>query len=84
MSAAVAENERALSATAGLAASASDVARFSMALDKGRLLSDAMRARAWTPPSASDGRPLPYALGWFVQENRGYHIVWITVWNRPH
>jgi CubicO group peptidase (beta-lactamase class C family) len=65
-----------LSATAGLAASASDVARFSIALDEGRLLSDAMRARAWTPPSASDGRPLPYALGWFVQEHRGYHIVW--------
>ena len=65
-----------LSATAGLTASASDVARFSIALDEGRLLSDAMRARAWTPSSASDGRPLPYALGWFVQEHRGYHIVW--------
>jgi CubicO group peptidase (beta-lactamase class C family) len=65
-----------LSATGGLAASASDVARFSMALDEGRLLSDAMRARAWTPPSASDGRPLPYALGWFVQQHRGYQIVW--------
>ena len=65
-----------LSATAGLAASASEVARFSMALDEGRLLSDAMRTRAWTPPSASDGRPLPYALGWFVQQHRGYQIVW--------
>lgn len=66
----------ALSATSGLAASAPDVARFSMALDEGRLLSDAMRACAWTPPSASDGRRLPYALGWFVQENRQYDLVW--------
>jgi CubicO group peptidase (beta-lactamase class C family) len=65
-----------LSATSGLAASAPDVARFSMALDEGRLLSDAMRARGWTPPSAPDGRPLPYALGWFVQENRQYDLVW--------
>ncbi len=65
-----------LSATSGLAASAPDVARFSMALDQGRLLSDAMRARAWTPPSASDGQPLPYALGWFVQKNRQYDLVW--------
>jgi len=65
-----------LSATGGLAASASDVARFSMALDEGRLLSDSMRARAWTPPLTADGRPLPYALGWFVQEYRGHHIVW--------
>ena len=65
-----------LSATSGLAASAPDVARFSTALDEGRLLSDAMRVRAWTPPAASDGRPLPYALGWFVQKNRGYDLVW--------
>jgi CubicO group peptidase (beta-lactamase class C family) len=65
-----------LSATSGLAASAPDVARFSMALDDGRLLSDEMRARSWTAPSASDGKPLPYALGWFVQKNRGNKLVW--------
>ena len=65
-----------LSATSGLAASARDVARFSMAVDDGRLLSDGMRARSWTALSASDGKPLPYALGWFVQENRGYELVW--------
>ena len=65
-----------LSATGGLAASAPDVARFSIALDGGHLLSDAMRARAWTPPLASDGRPLPYALGWFVQKIGGYGLVW--------
>jgi CubicO group peptidase (beta-lactamase class C family) len=65
-----------LSATSGLAASAPDVMRFSMALDQGRLLSDAMRARAWTPPMASDGRPLRYALGWFVQKHREYDLVW--------
>jgi CubicO group peptidase (beta-lactamase class C family) len=63
-----------LSATSGLAASAPDVARFSMALDEGRLLADVMRA--WTPPSSSVGRPLPYAFGWFVQKDRGYNLVW--------
>ena len=65
-----------LSATSGLAASAPDVARFSIALDEGRLLGEAMRVRAWTAPLASDGRPLPYALGWFVQEHRGDNLVW--------
>ena len=65
-----------VSATSGLAASAPDVARFSMALDAGRLLSDEMRARSWTAPPASDGKPLPYALGWFVQPHRGYQLVW--------
>lgn len=65
-----------LSATSGLAASAPDVARFSIALDSGRLLSREMRARAWTPAVASDGRRLPYALGWFVQRHRGHTIAW--------
>jgi CubicO group peptidase (beta-lactamase class C family) len=65
-----------LSATSGLVASAPDVARFSIALDDGRLLTDTMRARAWQPPIAPDGRSLPYALGWFVQKSRGCKIVW--------
>ena len=65
-----------LSATGGLVASAPDVARFSIALDDGRLLNDVGRAGAWTPPHAPDGRPLPYALGWFVQFARGHRLVW--------
>lgn len=65
-----------LSTTGGLVASAPDIARFSMALDQGRLLSEASRARAWEPLLAPDGRSLPYALGWFVQKLRGHKIVW--------
>jgi CubicO group peptidase (beta-lactamase class C family) len=65
-----------LSATSGLAASAADVTRFSIALDDGRLLSDAMRTRAWTVPLAANGQPLPYAFGWFVQRARGYELIW--------
>jgi CubicO group peptidase (beta-lactamase class C family) len=65
-----------LSATGGLAASAVDVARFSIALDDGRLLSDAIRARAWAAPIGRDGRLLPYALGWFVQQDHGDRLVW--------
>jgi CubicO group peptidase (beta-lactamase class C family) len=65
-----------LSATSGLAASAPDVVRFSMALDDGRLLSEDMCARAWTPASGADGLPLPYALGWFVQQHRGHRLAW--------
>lgn len=65
-----------LSATSGLAASAPDVARFSIALDEGRLLNDETRGRAWTAASDPDGHPLPYALGWFVQQHRGHSLVW--------
>jgi len=65
-----------LSTTAGLVASAPDVARFSIALDQGLLLNDEIRAEAWRRPLAPDGTPLPYALGWFVQDIRGRQIVW--------
>ncbi len=65
-----------LSTTSGLVASATDVVRFSMALDQGRLLSQSARARAWQVPVAPDGRSLPYGLGWFVQETRGHRLVW--------
>jgi CubicO group peptidase (beta-lactamase class C family) len=65
-----------LSTTAGLVASAPDVARFSIALDQGRLLGERTRAQAWTPPVDRDGRSLPYGFGWFVQDLRGRKIVW--------
>jgi CubicO group peptidase (beta-lactamase class C family) len=65
-----------LSTTAGVVASAPDLARFSIALDQGRLLKDDTRALAWTPGLAPDGTRLPYALGWFVQEIDGRTVVW--------
>ena len=65
-----------LSTTGGLVASAPDVARFAIAWDKDDLLNTAARARAWTAPVAPDGRSLPYALGWFVQNSGGRRLVW--------
>jgi CubicO group peptidase (beta-lactamase class C family) len=65
-----------LSTTAGLAASAPDVVRFSVALEEGRLLSESSRTSAWTPPIGEAGQPLPYGLGWFVQNVKGHEVVW--------
>lgn len=65
-----------VSTTAGVVASAPDLARFSIALDQGRLLKGETGRLAWTPPLAPDGKRLPYALGWFVQEIDGRTIVW--------
>jgi CubicO group peptidase (beta-lactamase class C family) len=65
-----------LSTTAGLVASAPDVAQFSIALDQGVLLNRESRDRAWERHVARDGRALPYGLGWFVQEIRGRKVVW--------
>jgi CubicO group peptidase (beta-lactamase class C family) len=65
-----------LSTTGGLVSSAADVARFSVALDDNRLLKEQTLARAWTPIATPDGRTLPYALGWFVQQHAGHKVVW--------
>lgn len=65
-----------LSATAGLVSSAPDVARFSMALDDGHLLTETSKQRAWTAPSGANGALLPYALGWFVQQHQSRRLVW--------
>ena len=65
-----------LSATGGLVSSAADVARFSIAIDDKRLLKAETLARAWTPVTTPDGRTLPYALGWFVQQHAGHTVVW--------
>jgi len=65
-----------LFAAAGLVASAPDVARFSIALDRGILLKPATLARAWTPGVLSSGAGFPYGLGWFVQTHEGVKIVW--------
>jgi CubicO group peptidase (beta-lactamase class C family) len=65
-----------LSTTSGLVASAPDVARFSIALDRGLLLNEKSRTIAWQRPVAPDGTTLPYGLGWFVQEVRGRQVVW--------
>ena len=65
-----------LFASAGLVASAPDVARFSIALDQGRLLKPSTLARAWTPKTLPSGAEIPYGLGWFVQTYEGKKIVW--------
>ncbi|AHG89924.1 beta-lactamase [Gemmatirosa kalamazoonensis] len=64
------------STAAGLVASAVDVARFSIALDRGELLSPAMRALAFAPTVTPAGDTLPYALGWFSTRYRGVRVIW--------
>jgi CubicO group peptidase (beta-lactamase class C family) len=64
------------SSAAGLVASAVDVARFSIALDEGRLLSPALRALAYAPTVTAAGDTLPYGLGWFSTRYRGVRVVW--------
>lgn len=65
---------------AGLVSTVADVAKFSEALDDGRLLRPESLALAYTPETGGDGKPLAYGLGWFVQPRESGPIVWHYGW----
>jgi hypothetical protein len=65
-----------LYASAGMVASAADVARFSMALDEGKLLKASTVARTLKPAIGTVGRTPTFGLGWFVQDVRGVSLAW--------
>jgi CubicO group peptidase (beta-lactamase class C family) len=52
----------------GLNGSATDVARWLIALEDGRLLSDATRDAMWSPGRFADGRPTPWGMGWPLRQ----------------
>jgi CubicO group peptidase (beta-lactamase class C family) len=64
------------SVAAGMISTAADMARFSLALDSGTILSSASRARMYAPAQNAAGQTLPYALGCFSQLYQGVRIVW--------
>jgi CubicO group peptidase (beta-lactamase class C family) len=65
---------------AGLVSTARDMARFSIALDSDRLLRAESRRLMFTAARDRVGRPLPYALGWFVQPRRPDRLAWHYGW----
>lgn len=64
------------SVSAGLVASAVDVARYSMAVDAHQFVSAATQEQAWTPFVTTGGQTAPYGLGWFVTNAGGHRLIW--------
>lgn len=64
------------SSAAGLTGSVLDLAAFSMALDRGDVISPAARDVAFAPTISLAGDTLPYGLGWFATRYKGERIVW--------
>ncbi|WP_432381404.1 serine hydrolase domain-containing protein [Duganella sp. P38] len=64
-----------LRAGAGINTSADNLARWIIALQKGRLLSPASLRTLWQPGRLADGRAAPWALGWPVIREREYRTV---------
>ena len=61
---------------AGIISSAVDLAKLSMALDAGQLVSAESREAMFTPAMTSGGVPLPYAFGAFSQRYEGVRVIW--------
>jgi len=65
-----------LFASAGLVASAGDVLRFSIALDRGVLLHEPTRERMYAPTLDRAASGPIFGLGWFLQDYRGLRLAW--------
>jgi len=65
-----------LTPSAGLISTVHDYAQFDLALRNGLLLRDDTLAGSWRPPVDAAGKPLPHAIGWFVQNYNGETVVW--------
>lgn len=57
-------------AAGGVITSASELARFDVALTEGRLLSTRFREQLWSSFRTPNGRALSYGLGWFQPSAR--------------
>ena len=68
------------SPAAGLVSSVVDLAAFDVALDGGKLLSDASLEEMWSPavPTVAGRSDVAYGLGWYVQEWAGHRMLWHT------
>ena len=60
----------------GLVSTAQDLARFSIALQDGKLLKAETLARMIAPQKTSDGQETDYGLGWYVGERNGKSEAW--------
>ncbi len=69
-----------LNASSGVIASAAALARYGVALMDGKILSNDLLARMWTPTLGAGGTREPYGLGWYVEEINGRKVVWHGGW----
>lgn len=74
--------------SSGIVSTVVDMARFDIALDQGKLLSEESRRAMWTPMQRSSGErspgdEFPYGIGWFVGEVEGLEVLWHYGWLPP-
>ena len=67
-------------AAGGVVSTALDLAKFDVALDAGKLVSERSKEAMMTPARTASGAALPYGLGFFVQEYGSRKLVWHSGW----
>ncbi len=60
---------------AGLNSSASDLSKFFIALDAGRVIRPQSLTELWAPMKLNDGKESLYGLGWDLKDHKGYKVV---------
>ena len=73
--------ERHFAGGAGIVSTVNDLAKYDIALDTGKLASNSTMKKLYTPAVAQNGRSLPYAFGWYVQEYKGENLIWHAGWD---
>ena len=72
---------RELAGGAGIVSTAEDLARFDIALDAGTLASPEIVRKMFTPTKTNEGKVLPYAFGWYVQNFENQTVYWHSGWD---
>lgn len=70
------EYPQGVNAAAGMVSTVLDLAKFSIAMDQNLIVSEKSKEAMLTPTLSTNGHPLPYGLGWFVQEHEGVQLIW--------
>ena len=70
------EPNRGIGTANGVVTTVLDLAKFDAAVDEHKLVSAATQEQMWTNARTNDGRPIPYGLGWFVQNIGGTRVIW--------
>jgi len=65
-----------LNAGAGMVSTVLDLAKFDVAMDQNLIVSEESKEAMFTPTLSNSGHPLPYGMGWFVQEHEGVQLIW--------
>ena len=69
-----------LSSSAGIVTTVLDMTKFDIAMDRNLIVSAESKATMFSRTISNSGKPLPYGLGWFVQEHAGVKLVWHYGW----